>query len=149
MSEWCTPPQGWTDLIAEQGFFKVCGEFPDTAIVTDKMLEQLRTAQSMAATSTYGPSIHWKSTYAGDCECKCLAMRDSCVNLGDWRRGELRMVLCTAETGVAHMALEAIDGSDDPWIADPRALGLVRKSGLPYTWIAREYPGYTLWEKLN
>ena len=148
MSEWAAPPQGWTDLLAAQGFFKVCGEFPDTAIITDKMLEELRQAQATAYLSPYSSTEHWTSDFNGDCECKCLAMRDYCV-VGLWRRGELRMVLCNTESGQPHMVLQAFDATDDPWIADPRAMGLVRKSGLPYTWIAREYPGYTLWEKLN
>lgn len=61
--------------------------------------------------------------------------------------GALRLCLCETEAGEAHCVPTA-ETDRGVFILDERAKSIVSWRGLPYTWLAREFPGFTLWQKI-
>jgi len=147
VSGWVSPMTGWRNYMAETGFNS--GNVPATAVLTRQMWDQLWDALSEACTTPYHSDLGgdlWRSDWEGDCEDKSLAMRDRLIAEG-WPKGALRLVLCKTEAGEDHCVLSAVTDRG-VYVLDERARGVVSWRGLPYAWIAREHPGYSLWEKI-
>lgn len=145
-SGWADPPKGWKSLVARTDYIK--GDAPAVASLTRALFDQLWAALGKACLTPYTSDLGdiWEPDWEGDCEDKCLAMRDALVAEG-WPLGALRLCLCETETGEAHCVLTA-ETDRGVFVLDERARGVVSWQGLPYTWLAREFPGFTLWQKI-
>ena len=145
-SGWAMPPKGWQVYVSKSEY--IVGDAPATVSLTQALVDQLWTVLGKACTTPYhnDPNDHWQADWEGDCEDKCLAMRDSLIGEG-WPLGALRLTLCTTETGEDHCVL-SVETDRGVFVLDERAKSVVSWRGLPYAWIAREFPGYTLWQQI-
>lgn len=146
-SGWADPPQGWKTFVARNDYIK--GDVPTTAALTQDMFDRLWAALGKACDTPYSSDINgdnWTPDWDGKREDKCLAMREALV-AGGWPPGALRLCLCHTETGEAHCVLTA-ETDRGVFVLDERARGVVSWRGLPYDWVAREFPGFTLWQRL-
>jgi predicted transglutaminase-like cysteine proteinase len=147
-SGWIVPPKGWQAYAAETHAEE--GDAPASVTLTQGKWDQLWDALGKACTTPYHSDVGgdlWEVDWQGDCEDKCLAMRQQLVGEG-WPMGALRLVLCETETGEDHCVL-SVETNRGVFVLDERAKSVVSWRGLPYTWLAREYPGYSVWQKLS
>ena len=148
VSGWASPVKGWIKFMAQTQFN--AGNAPETATLTPQLWDRLWTALGKACNTPYRSDVGgdlWEVDWDGDCEDKCLAMREQLMDEG-WPKGALRLVLCVTESGEDHCVLST-ETDRGVFILDERARSVVSWRGLPYTWVAREHPGYSLWERIT